>query len=173
MFIFNWRKIASQYFIGLCHTSASVSHRYTCVPSLLNLPPTLPHPSRLLQSPSLYSQIQSFLIPRLLLHSQRQLFQSPEFCFYQSWVFIIASPWACISITPFCLNSRQITRMWAFGMITMERGILALVLGTGWPHWPPPLVCCCPVLSSCHCAWISPEDTLTLQPQCILLWRGC
>ena len=61
--------------------------------------------------------------------------------------------------------------MWAFGMITMERGILALVLGTVWPHWPPPLACCCPVLNSRHCAWISPEDMLTLQPQCTLLWK--
>ena len=61
--------------------------------------------------------------------------------------------------------------MWAFGMITMESGILALVLGIVWPHWSPPLVRCRPVLSSPHCAWISPEDMLTLQPQHLALKR--
>ena len=40
---FNWRKIDSQYFIGLCHTSKWVSYRYTCVPSLFNPPPTPSH----------------------------------------------------------------------------------------------------------------------------------
>ena len=39
-FIFNWRIIALQYCVGFCHTSAWISHRYTHVPSLLNLPPT-------------------------------------------------------------------------------------------------------------------------------------
>ena len=43
LFIFNWRKIASLYCVGLCHTLTWVSHRYTCVPSLLYLPPTF-HP---------------------------------------------------------------------------------------------------------------------------------
>ena len=37
----NWRIIALQYCVGFCHTSALVSCRYTCVSSLLNLPPTL------------------------------------------------------------------------------------------------------------------------------------
>ena len=39
-FIFNWRKVASQYCVGLCQTSTWVSHRYTCDPSFLSLPPT-------------------------------------------------------------------------------------------------------------------------------------
>ena len=39
-FIFNWRIIALHYCIGFCHTSTWISHRYTYVPSLLNLPPT-------------------------------------------------------------------------------------------------------------------------------------
>ena len=39
-FIFNWRIIALQYCIGFCHTSTWISHRYTYVPSLLNLSPT-------------------------------------------------------------------------------------------------------------------------------------
>ena len=38
-FIFNWI-IALQYCVGFCHTSAWISHRYTYVPSLLNLPAT-------------------------------------------------------------------------------------------------------------------------------------
>ena len=37
-FIFNWRIIALQDCVGFCHTSAWISHRYTYVPSLLNLP---------------------------------------------------------------------------------------------------------------------------------------
>ena len=48
LFNFNWRIIALQYCVGFCHTAAWISHRYTYVPSLLNLPPTS-HPSRLLQ----------------------------------------------------------------------------------------------------------------------------
>ena len=42
-FIFNWRVIALQYCDGFCHPSTWISHRYTYVPSLLNLPPTF-HP---------------------------------------------------------------------------------------------------------------------------------
>ena len=34
---FFWRIIALQYYIGFCHASTWVSHRYTYVPSLLNL----------------------------------------------------------------------------------------------------------------------------------------
>ena len=55
LFIFNWRIIALQYCVGFCHMSARISHRYTCVPSFLKLPPTPSHPSRLSQSPSLRS----------------------------------------------------------------------------------------------------------------------
>ena len=40
LFIFNQRKIASQYCVGLPYTSTWVSHRYTRIPSLFNLPPT-------------------------------------------------------------------------------------------------------------------------------------
>ena len=40
-FIFNWRIIALQYCVGLCHTSAWISHRHTYVPSLP------PHPTPL------------------------------------------------------------------------------------------------------------------------------
>ena len=37
--VFNWRIIALQYCFGFCQTSTWISHRYTYVPSLLNLPP--------------------------------------------------------------------------------------------------------------------------------------
>ena len=40
---FNWRIIALQYCVGFCHTSTWISHRYTYVPSLLNLHP-ISHP---------------------------------------------------------------------------------------------------------------------------------
>ena len=40
LFIFNWRITALQYCVGFCHTSTCISHKYTHVPSLSNLPPT-------------------------------------------------------------------------------------------------------------------------------------
>ena len=40
VFIFNWKIIALQSCIGFCHVSTWISHRYMCVFSLLNLPPT-------------------------------------------------------------------------------------------------------------------------------------
>ena len=42
--LFNWRIIALQYWGGFCHTSTWISHRYTYVPSILNLPP-ISHPT--------------------------------------------------------------------------------------------------------------------------------
>ena len=40
---FNWRIIALPCCIGFCHTiTESATSMYTCVPSLLNLPPTYP-----------------------------------------------------------------------------------------------------------------------------------
>ena len=39
LFIFKWRIIALQYCLGFCQTSTWISHMYTYVPSLLNLPP--------------------------------------------------------------------------------------------------------------------------------------
>ena len=46
VFTFTCRVIALQYCVGFCHTSTWISHRYTYVPSLLNLPPTS-RPTRL------------------------------------------------------------------------------------------------------------------------------
>ena len=47
----------SQYCVGFYHTSTWTSHRYTCAPSLLNIPPppTLSHPSRWSQNPGVSS----------------------------------------------------------------------------------------------------------------------
>ena len=38
-FIFNWRIIALQYYVGFCHTTTWISLKYTHVPTLPNLPP--------------------------------------------------------------------------------------------------------------------------------------
>ena len=48
LFIFNWRIIALQYCVVLCHISTWITHRYTYVPWLLNLPSTS-HPISPLQ----------------------------------------------------------------------------------------------------------------------------
>ena len=50
-YFFNWRIIALQNFV-FCQTLTWISHRYTYIPSLLNVPSiSLPsHPSRLIQS---------------------------------------------------------------------------------------------------------------------------
>ena len=42
-FIFNWRIIALSCCIGFCSTTAWISYKYTCISSLLSLPPTPPH----------------------------------------------------------------------------------------------------------------------------------
>ena len=39
-FIFNWQIVALQYCTGFYQTSAWISHRFTPVPSHLNIPPT-------------------------------------------------------------------------------------------------------------------------------------
>ena len=40
LFIFNWRIIALQYYIGYCHISTWMNHRCTYFPFLLTFPPT-------------------------------------------------------------------------------------------------------------------------------------
>ena len=56
-FIFNWRIIALQCCVGFCHTTMSISYKYTHVPSLLNFSPTpySIHLSRSSQSTGLIS----------------------------------------------------------------------------------------------------------------------
>ena len=55
VFFFNWEIMVSQYCVGFCHTLTRISHRYTHVLSLLNLPLNA-HPSKVSQSTSLSSQ---------------------------------------------------------------------------------------------------------------------
>ena len=43
-YFFNWRIISLQNFV-FCQTSTWISHGYTYIPSLLNLPPISPHPA--------------------------------------------------------------------------------------------------------------------------------
>ena len=62
-FFFNWRIIALQHCVSFCHTSTWISHKYTYVPSLLNLPPAsqgchrAPSPSSLHHIPTNSHQI--------------------------------------------------------------------------------------------------------------------
>ena len=44
---FNWRIIALQCWVGFCLTATRISHNYMFeyIPTLLNLPPTTPHPT--------------------------------------------------------------------------------------------------------------------------------
>ena len=47
-FIFNWKTISLQYCVGFCHISLWISHSYTYIPSLLNIPShLLLHPTSL------------------------------------------------------------------------------------------------------------------------------
>ena len=43
LLIFNWQITVLQYCVDFCYTSTWVSHRYTYIPSLMNLPP-ISHP---------------------------------------------------------------------------------------------------------------------------------
>jgi len=56
-FIFNRSVVALHYCVDFCHISTWIGHRYTYVPSPLNIPPppTSSHPSRFSQSTSLSS----------------------------------------------------------------------------------------------------------------------
>ena len=55
--IFNWRIIALQCFLGFCHMTRWISCKYTHIPSRLSLPPasSLSHSSRLSQGTTLNS----------------------------------------------------------------------------------------------------------------------
>ena len=59
LFSFTWRIVSLQCCISFCHKSTGMRHRYTHIPSLLNLLPTSHpiHPFLLLQSSSLSSLI--------------------------------------------------------------------------------------------------------------------
>ena len=91
-FIFNWRMNALQYCFVFCHPLTWINHRYTYVPSFVNLPRTsyIFHPSRLLQRPGLSSLSHTasfhwlsilhmivFMLPCYSLHSSHSLFPPP------------------------------------------------------------------------------------------------
>ena len=92
-FIFNWRIIAIQYCVGFCHTAAWISHRYTYVPSLLNLSLTS-HPSRLSQSNWLE-----------LPASSSQFSQAIYFTYGNLYVSMLLSihPTHCVQVCSLCL----------------------------------------------------------------------
>ena len=72
VFIFNWKIISLQYYVGFCHTSTWISrHRYIHVPSACtSLPPsTLSHSSMLSQSTKLRSLCYKQLPTSYLFHT--------------------------------------------------------------------------------------------------------
>ena len=74
--IFNWRIIALPCCVGFCPVSTWISHRYTYVHSLLNLPPTPSNSSRLSQSTGLSSLHQTARSHWLsILHTVIHMFQ--------------------------------------------------------------------------------------------------
>ena len=100
-FIFNWRITALQHCVSFCHTSTWISHRYTHVSSLLNLPPTshsIP-PSRLSEStrcdlPASYSTF-----PLSTLHMLIFMFQ-----YYSlNWSLPLLPP-LCPQVCSLCLH---------------------------------------------------------------------
>ena len=101
LFCFNWRIIALQYCVSFCHTSTWISHGYTHVPSLWNLPPAshpIPPPSRLPQSTGfeLPASHSKFLLAIYLTYGNvyvsMLLFQ---FCFYLNWISSWLD-WCCL-----------------------------------------------------------------------------
>ena len=92
---FNWRIIALQYCVGLCHTSAWISPRYTHAPSLLNLPPTFHSP------PLCLSQITRFELP--VSYSKSPL--AIHFTYGNAYVSMLLSQFVPPSPSPMCPES--------------------------------------------------------------------
>ena len=95
-FIFNWRIIALQCCVGFCHTTMSISYKYTHVPSLLNFSPTpySIHLSRSSQSTGLISLCYTAASHQLaILHViYIHMFQ----CYFQRFPFLSAPHcWMC------------------------------------------------------------------------------
>ena len=98
---FSWRITALHNSVGFCQTSSWISHRYTYVPSLLNLPFSSPHhPSRLSQSTSFVSLYHMANFPCLsALHMIIYVFQ----CYsLKSSLFLF--PPLCPKVCPLCLH---------------------------------------------------------------------
>ena len=71
LFIFNSRTIILQCCVDFCHTSTWMSHRYTYVPSLLNLPPTS-HPFPLCYVVTEYQVWAPYVIQQIPTGEKRQ-----------------------------------------------------------------------------------------------------
>ena len=100
-FIFYWSLVALQYRVGFCHTWTWLGHRYTYVPSPLNIPPppTPPHPSRLSQS-TILSSLHHTANPHWLsmFHMVMCMFQ------YYSRFVPPSRPPLCHQVCPLCLH---------------------------------------------------------------------
>ena len=94
--IFNWNIIALQCCTGFCHTSAWISWRHTRVPSLLNLPPSSPHPiplgcPRASDLSSLYYTTVFAILKRAVQWSEIQFTCSPALTALSRSLFILQS----------------------------------------------------------------------------------
>ena len=100
-FMFNWRIVTLQYGNDFCRTSAWISHRYTYVPSLLNLPFSSPHhPLRLSQSTSFVSLYHMANFPCLsALHMIIYVFQ----CYSLKSSLLLLPPLSP-KVCPLCLH---------------------------------------------------------------------
>ena len=111
LFFLSWRIIALQKFV-FCQTSKWISHRYTYIPSLLNLPPiSLPspsHSSRWIQSPCL-----SFLSQREFVELHFMLSASLVNPFTDSDCHqrAICVGWKCLPLYSFSLVLYQVHKM--------------------------------------------------------------
>ena len=82
VFIFNWRIIALQYYIGFYQISTWISHRFAYVTShLKSLPPPSPsYPYRLLPSPGWFEFLESYSMFPLAIY-----FAYGNVCFHVSF----------------------------------------------------------------------------------------
>lgn len=99
-FKFNWRAIAPQCCVDFCHTSTWMSHRYTYIPALLNLPltffstpPLQVVTGRQAKVPALYS---NFTLAIYFTHCNTYISMLPS-------QFVSSSPSLAVSISLFSM----------------------------------------------------------------------
>ena len=108
--------VALQYCIGFCHTSTLLSHGYTYVPSLLNLPPTF-QPIPLLTEPwfGFPDSYSKFPLAIYFTYGNVYQFSSVQFSSAQSLscVWLFATPWiaACQASLSIITNSQSSLRL--------------------------------------------------------------
>ena len=134
-FIFNWRIIALQCCVGFCHTTMSISYKYTHVPSLLNFSPTpySIHLSRSSQSTGLISLCYTAASHQLaILHViYIHMFQRYSQCF----PFLSAPPWSAMSEC--AVPSRQEEGCLASGLLCLEGSKPVRKMSQGGDWWGP------------------------------------